>query len=106
MGSTVGNRYVSRRVVATNAVLPVLVGFEPERIRVTNRTNQIVAEWQDLMAALEANVRDAAGTLTMPTTNGFSLVVGTSSAPPGFSVGVLPGINDTTTEILDFEAWG
>jgi len=106
MGSTVGLRRATGSVTATNASLTIRCGFQPKKIKVSNRTNQCQAEWDDKLAALSADVRIADGTLSMPTTNGFSQVAGDSSNPAGFSIGALANINDTTTETLHWEAWG
>jgi hypothetical protein len=109
MGSTVGPRYITGTIIATNAALDIRkVGFQPRKIKVFNKTTIAMMEWNDQMdaAGLEWEKTVSAGTRTLEVTNGITLLAGDSSNPPGFSIGAAADINDTTTEILVWEAWG
>ena len=51
MGSTVGDRYVTGTAKATNADLDIRkVGFEPKRVKVYNKTNLALLEWNQELA--------------------------------------------------------
>lgn len=107
MASSVGERYENTKRVALNATLTVLSQeFSPKRIIVHNLTNDCRAEWNDGLPDGYAILTVAAGDRTLVTTAGFTPVAGTSTTPPGFSLGALANINDTTTESLLFEMWG
>jgi len=108
MGSTVGMTYDSTKRVATGANLDIrsLASGLAKRIRVTNLANMHVAEYNEALNDGEALVRTNTGTLTLVTTTGFTPLAGSSTQPPGFRLGILPNINDTTTENLLIEAWG
>jgi len=106
MASTVGMRYVTGTVIALNANLDIRkVGGKPRKIRVVNQTNQVQAEWNEELPEGYAYKILADGTLSVETSNGFSLLDGSSTEPPGFRLGALADVNDTTTEILKYEAW-
>jgi hypothetical protein len=109
MASTVGPRYVTGTVRATNADLAIRkIGFTPKKVRVFNKTSLALMEWNAEMdaAGLEWEKTVAAGTRTLQVTNGVTLLAGTSALPPGFQIGAAADINDTTTEDLIYEAWG
>lgn len=106
MASTVGTTYYVTKGKATNAVQTFrnMPTEKPRRIRVINLSNEYVAEWNEALAEDEALVFNA-GDPALVTTNGFKHVAGDSSNPPGWQMGVLPNINDTTTENLIIETW-
>lgn len=107
MGSTVGVRYKASKVVATNAVLAIRsVGFKPRKVVITNETTLARAEWNEAMADAYAVVTALAGDLSIVTSAGITPLDGSGDDPPGFSIGALATINDTTTEVLCWEAWG
>lgn len=109
MGSTVGPRYVTGQVRATNADLAIRkVGFQPRKIRMFNKTSLAVLDWNESMASdgTEFEKTVAAGTRTLETSDGITLLAGTDTEPPGFQLGAAADLNDTTTEDLIYEAWG
>lgn len=110
MGSTVGPRYVTGVAVANDGDLAIRkVGFQPKRIRVFNKTSLATLEWNDQLDAAGAEwiKQVSAGTRTLDTGGeGITLLAGDSSNPPGFQIGNAVDINDTTTELLVWEAWG
>ena len=100
MGSSVGASYRVTKRVANNGNLDVRVfGFKPERIVVQNLTNDVRAEWNRALAVDEAILTIAAGTRTLETTNGFSLLDGTSVLPPGFRLKALANVNDNAVGV-------
>jgi hypothetical protein len=82
------------------------LGFKPRKVVVHNLDNNYRAEWNEKMAAGEALVTSDAGARSVVTANGFTLLDGDSTNPPGVQLGALANINDTTTENLLFEALG
>ena len=106
MASTVGTGYVTRKATALNADLDLRVGFKPRKIVVHNLTNSYKAEWNEALPEGYAIVTATAGDRSVVTSAGFSLLDGDSSNPPGFRLGALANINDTTTEELLFEVYG
>jgi len=106
MGSTVGASYKTGSVVATGADLTIrVVDFKPRKIVVTNETSLAEIEWHEGMDDGAAWKTVAAGTRTLEATTGITPEDGTSALPPGFTIGAEADINDTTTEILQWEAW-
>jgi len=104
MSSTVGARYKSGGCVATGAAMEIrTVGFKPLKVVVSNISNNCKAEWFEQLADAYAIKTVAAGDRTLVTSAGITPLDGTN---PGFSVGALADINDTTTELLRWEAWG
>lgn len=107
MASTVGIGYQTTKRVATNALMEVRVlGFKPKKVTVTNLSNSVQAEWNESLGDGYALKRIADGTLSVVTSAGITPLAGTSTLPPGFSLGALADVNDTTTENLLIEAWG
>lgn len=108
MGSTVGPRYATGTVTATNAVLSIRkVGFKPKKIRIYNLTTHVQIEWFSELAEETQTIKIAQnGDKSIVTSAGINLLDGTSTQPPGFSVGAIADVNDTTTEVLKYEAWG
>jgi len=106
MASTVGARYATGEVKATNAELKVLtVGFAPRKAVVTNLTNQVLVEMCDGLAAGQNLKRIADGTLSVLSSGGIGPTTD-ASGNKGIKIPVLADINDTTTEELLWEAWG
>lgn len=106
MSSTVGPRYVTGTIVATGAALAVRkVGGKPRKVCIFNQDNSYRAEWNEELPEGYAYVYDADGTVSIVTTAGISLLDGGATDPPGFEIGALANINDTTTETLKYEAW-
>ena len=58
------------------------------------------------MADGEALVTSDTGARSLVTSNGFTLLAGSSTENPGVRLGALANINDTTTEDLLVEAYG
>lgn len=106
MASSVGTGYASRKAVANNSNLDLLVGFKPRRIVVHNLTNGYRAEWNEQLASGYAIVTATTGDRSVASSSGFSLLDGDSTNPPGFRLGALANLNDTTTEDLLFEVFG
>lgn len=107
MGSTVGARYATGTVVATNANLDIrVVDFKPKKVTIKNRTSLAELQYNDTMADGEGWKTVAAGTRTLEVTTGVTPLDATSTLPPGFRIGAEADINDTTTEIMEWEAWG
>ena len=107
MGSTVGARYASGTVIATNADLEIrVVDFQPKRVVVKNRTSLAELAWNETMADAAGWKQVAAGTRTLVSSDGITPLDASSTEPPGFQIGALTDINDTTTETLEWEAWG
>ena len=108
MASSGSFGYDTTKIVATTANLDIrsLSVGQPRKIVVHNLGNDYRAEWNEAMASESAAVITNAGTLTVATSAGFSLLAGDSTNPPGFRLGALTNINDTTTETLLIEAWG
>ena len=102
MSSSVGLRFQSGADKAVNSTaLTVTCGFRPSKIVVRNYTNNVMLEWVDTLADAYAFKTVAAGTRSVlssgaitPTSTGFTIGAG------------LTDVNDTTTEMLHWEAWG
>jgi len=106
MASTVGARYATGRIKATNATLNILtVGFSPRKAKVTNLTNQILVECCDGLELGKNLKRIADGTLSVLSSGGIE-PTHDAAGNQGIKVPVLADINDTTTEDLLWEAWG
>lgn len=106
MGSTVGLTYRSGQIVATNASQDVVCNIVPQRVQISNRTTAAMAQWNDNMADAAAELTIAAGTRSNEAANGITPLAATATAGAGFTLGALAHINDTTTEVLVWEAWG
>lgn len=107
MSSTVGARYVTGKVVATNANLDVrVVDFKPKKVTLKNETSLAELEWTDVLADGEGWKTVAAGTRTLEVTTGITPLDASTTLPPGFRIGAEADINDTTTEVIQWEAWG
>lgn len=107
MASTVGARYATGRIKATNAQLDIkTVGFAPRKAVVTNLTNQVLVEMNDGLEAGKNLKRIADGTLSVLSSGGIAPVTD-ASGNKGIRIPAgLADINDTTTEDLLWEAWG
>ena len=106
MGSTVGARYKAGRVVSTNAALPIrTTGFKPARVKVTNETTLYSLEWMKGMADASAFEVTNAGAKTLETSDCITPLDADSDGNPGFQIGARANVNDTTTEVLRWEAW-
>jgi hypothetical protein len=106
MSSTVGSKYVSGQVKATNATLNVLVvGFMPKKAVVSNLTNSIKVESADGLATGQNIKTIADGTRSVLASGGIEATKD-SNGNCGIKIPVLADVNDTTTEILLWEAWG
>lgn len=107
MASTVGPVFDTAKRKALNADLDIrsMAGGKPSKITVHNLSNNYKAEWNEALNAGEAIVTSDVGARSLVTSNGFSLLDGDSSNPPGFRLGALANINDTTTEDLLFETF-
>lgn len=102
MSSSVGSKVVTGKVTATGAVIDIkTVGFTPSIVKVQNQDNQCSIEYNDQMADDSAIKIVAAGTRTNVASDGITPLTGQY---PGFSIGALADINDTTTEELTYEA--
>ena len=94
---------------ATGASAVVELGFVPDRLIIKNRTSLAEIEWNANLDAGYYYKRVAAGTLTLETSGGPTLIDGsdkTNNLDKSFGV-VLPAIvdiNDTASEILDITA--
>ena len=107
MASSVGAQYASGSTKANNSTLSIrTVGFVPRRVVIWNETNQCHCLWFEQLAAAAAYVVVAAGDLSVVSSAGVTALTADSSGNVGFSVGALANINDTTTEVLRWEAWG
>jgi len=92
-------RFRTGAITSTNAALTVeTVGFRPKSVKLFNVTSLATLEHQDTMDADSGFKRVAAGTLTLEASNGITLT-GT-----GFTIGALADVNDTTTEVLHWQA--
>lgn len=107
MASTVGVRYASGEVVSTNADLEVRsLGFKPKKVKVTNKTTFYALEHVEGLADASAFEVTDAGAKTLETSDCITLLDADSAGNPGFQVGARANVNDTTTEVLLWEAWG
>jgi hypothetical protein len=106
MSSSSGLRLVTGQVVATNAIINILtVGFMPKKIRVYNLTNAIQVEWFDALP-VGTNLKSIADGAQSTITSGVEPLNDSSSGNFGIKIPVLADINDTTTEVLVWEAFG
>lgn len=104
MASTVGERYANGKIRATNADLTLSTpGFTPKRVVVRNTTTLAMIEWNDVMTDAYAWKTVSAGTRTLETAKGITPTTGVN---PGFTIGDMADMNDTTTEDMEWEAWG
>lgn len=107
MASSVGVRYAYGEVVSTNADLEVRsVGFKPKKVRVTNKTTLYTLDHVAGLADASAFETTNAGATTLETSDCVTLLDADSAGNPGFQVGARANVNDTTTEVLLWEAWG
>lgn len=107
MSSTVGALLATGQVKATNANLDVrTVGFKPRKVQVENRDNNVKIEWDETLADGYAVKTIADGTRSLVTSAGITPLAADSNGNPGFRIGALADINDTTTEKLAWSAWG
>jgi len=99
---------VTQQLTAKNADLDVrnLPFGKPEKVVVHNEDNNYTAFWMKGMADGEAFVISDVGAKSLVTSNGFTMLAGSSTESPGFRLGALANINDTTTEKLFVEAYG
>jgi len=97
-------KYASGQIVALNAELKIqTVGFVPDRFRIVNLTNSAKVEWGSGLPVGTNLKYAAAGDLTVIT----SAAEPYDAKNPGIKIpGALADINDTTTEVLFWEAWG
>ena len=95
------------QVTATGAALEVRsVGFKPEKVILFNKTNQVQLVWNKMLADAEGIKTTAAGAVSLEAADGITPLNGSpTDGPPGFSIGALADVNDTTTEQLIWEAW-
>lgn len=106
MSSTVGSRYSTETVVATNASLPIrTLQFKPRKVRVVNETTLYTLEWSEGMADASAFEITNAGAKTLETSDCITPLDPDSAGNPGFQIGARANVNDTTTEVLRWEAW-
>jgi len=91
---------------ATNAIMNIELGFIPSKVVITNRTSLARLEWNENLPAGNFYKTVAAGTRTLETSGGITLIDGSdkeSALGQGFVIPVLADINDAA-EILDIEA--
>lgn len=101
MASTVGIRYESGKVKATNAELTVgTLPFTPEKITINNLGNNVKAEWNKALGSGQFVKTLEAGTRSLVTSGG------PTPASGGFVLPVLADINDAGVEELNWECWG
>lgn len=106
MSSTVGSRYRTGTIPATDADLDVrTVGFKPAKVRVTNETSLYTLEHMKGMADASAFEITNAGAKTLETSDCITLLDADSSGNPGFRIGARANVNDTGGEIIRWEAW-
>lgn len=107
MASSVGMGYRTLKVKSlSSGDLEMRVGFKPRKVVVHNLTNNYRAEWNESMAEGHALVTSDAGARSNATSNGFSLLAGSSTQPPGVKLGSLANLNDTADEDLLVEVYG
>ena len=103
--SDVGSGFVTGGMKATGAVITLRkMNFKPRRVVVYNQDNLFRCEWIDRLADLAALVTTAAGVTTLVAAAGITPLDPNTAGNPGFSLGALANINDTTTEDLIWEA--
>jgi hypothetical protein len=106
MSSTVGSRIAIGQVVATGANLDIrTVGFKPRLVEVMNLDNNVTIRWWEGLANGYAEQTIEAGTRSLETADGITPLDASGDNPPGFRIGALAHINDTTTEVLAWIAY-
>lgn len=95
------------QVTATNAEQVIELGFIPTRVTIVNRTSLATLEWNENLPAGNFYKVVAAGTRTLETSGGPSLIDGTDKSANldksfGIVLPVIADINDAA-EILDIE---
>jgi len=88
-----------------NAVV-IEVGFVPSKFTITNRTSLATIEWNENLPAGNYYKTVAAGTRTLVTSGGPTLIDGSDKSANlnksfGINLPALADINDTDTEIMD-----
>lgn len=107
MSSTVGVLLSTGKCKANNGTLTIRkTGFVPRRVVIENLTNQCKVEWDETLPDGYGIVTLAAGTRSLVTSAGIKPLAANSDGNPGFEIGALANINDTTTEDLAFQCWG
>lgn len=108
MGSTVGARYATGKVLAVSGadVDVRVVDFKPSKVVIQNEVSLAKLDFNDSQDDGEGWKTVAAGTRTLQSTLGITLLDGISTEPPGFRIGQMVDINDTDDETLQWEAWG
>jgi hypothetical protein len=99
---------VQKQVTATNAEMVIELGFIPSKLIITNRTSLATLEWNSNLPAGNFYKIAAAGTRTLVTSGGPTLLDGsdkTNNITSSFGV-ILPVLADfnDAAEILDIEA--
>ena len=96
--------------VAANTTAEIVeLGFVPSKIRITNRTSLATLEWNENLPAGYWYKTVAAGTRTLVTSAGPTVLDGSDKTNNletsfGFNLPTQADINDTLGEILDIEA--
>lgn len=95
------------QTTATNAIMDIELGFIPTRVVITNRTSLATLEWNENLPAGNFYKVVAAGTRTLETSGGITLIDGSDKSDNldksfGFVLPVIADINDAA-EILDIE---
>lgn len=104
MASTTEPRRASGTFRSTNALLEIrTVGFKPKKVTLFNKTSLASLEWTDQLPDAYGIKQVAAGTTTLEAAAGVTPLAGEN---PGFSVGAMVDLNDTTTEDVIWEAFG
>lgn len=103
--SSNGSSLVTKTVTANNSTLTIPLGFQPKKVVITNATSLARIEWDKSLLNGYAWKQVAAGTRTLLTSGGPTPTAWSGTTPPGFSIGAVTDINDTTTEVLHIEAW-
>lgn len=101
-------KYACGQIQATNAeILLRTVGFLPDAFRLTNLTNSVRVEWNKALPVGTNLKTAAAGDLTVITSAVEPYVLtAPETSNPGMKIPILADVNDTTTEMLLWEAWG
>jgi hypothetical protein len=98
-------KYDSTKRVATSADLDIRSMGTPRRVVINNLTNACRLEWDDTMADGYGVKFVAAGTRSVEAADGITPLAASGDSPPGFRIGALADINDTTTEELHIVVW-
>lgn len=105
MSSSVGAKFRTGQVVATGANLDVRTpGFLPAKVRLVNLTTFYALEHYKGFADASALEVTNAGAMTLETSDCITLLAPDANGNPGFRVGARANVNDTTTELLRWEA--